>query len=223
MGGVGPRPVARLWELRADGFGQPGVARAFCAEVMPLVEDVSGSHSRVVLVDRRRSLLRGISLTVNPDAWAGPSEIGSRIGDVIDRLGSATMTGPSQYEVSYARYRGVHGRAPTPGEVELMRARVGLLEGGNVGTPGITAAVRNHMAGYVIDAPGCVAAFLLCDPERQALLGATLWADARSAARTLDIDQESYASIASASRSHRVDSGTFEVLVYDEPKVKIVD
>lgn len=212
-----PRPVARLWELSGGGLHEPHVARNFSAELLSRIGDISRDRGRIVMSDPSRSLLRGLSVTDTPDAWVQPEQFLPKVGDLIRQLPSVTVRGPREYEVTYARFRGVHGRTPQEDEIEPMRARVAMLRGGDVTSLDVLGAVRHHIGDYVIHAPGCVAAFLLANHTRQALLAASIWADDHSAERTEKIGRESFDTIAASANSTLIDTGTYNVLVYDEP------
>ena len=103
-----------------------------------------------------------------------------------------------------------------------MRARLGIVRGGDVTTEPILKLSRHHMASFVVHAPGCVGVVLLADPGRQAMLAASVWTDARSADRTADLSGETFSAIAAASGATLADSGTYEVLAYDEPPTRVV-
>lgn len=168
-------PIAREWVLRGD-LDDPGLTAAVRDDVVPRMRAHEGFGGALILVDRDRSMLRSLAIWEDERTSAASSVTGTRFVAAVAGLTSARVDGPWTYDVVRSRFDGVEGRPPLPKEVDLMRAHVRVVEGGDV--PGTPAPV----------APGCVAAVLLRGRDRELGLAVSLWQDEASARRAVGED-----------------------------------
>lgn len=217
MGGGTQRPVTRMWQLAGGGLGDPGVAEQLRSEVAAGLATMPGSLGKVVLIDRGHGVVRGLSLWDSDEALEGSWDAFAPVAAALAESVDASVAPPRTYEVVHTGFRGVRGRAPVDDEVDQMRARVGMLEGGEAASPWVIELFKRHMAEVVNRAPGCVAALLLRDPTRPALLATTIWSDDSTVARMADFARSSMAAIAGAAGASFVDLEEYDVLFYQQP------
>ena len=217
MSGAAPRPVARLWEVTGGRIGEPGVVEAIRAGFLLRVEETPGYLGRLVIVDRDRRVVRGLSVWESPEALESSWASFAPIAEEMARHASATVGEPRTYEVVYSGFRGVHTRSPTAAEADLMRARVVRFEGGDVASLWVAESLRKHTAESVARAPGCVAALILVDAARQEGLATTIWADDRSRDRTTSLAREAMNAVSTAAHATVVDFSAYDVLYYEQP------
>lgn len=214
---MGLRPVARMWEMTGGDLGDPGLVEGFSTRVGSRMGAIPGYRGKVVLVDRERAALRGLSVWDSEEALENSWGLFAPVAAAMARAASATVTEPRTFEVIHSRFRGVHGRPPMAEEISRMRARLSMLHGGEVTRPWVTDVIRKRLSEAVALAPGCVAALLFCDRDTSTVLSTSIWADTASVERTSTFFSESFSAIAEASRSTMGDGRTYEVLHYQQP------
>lgn len=222
MGGTAPRPVARVWRMTGGELDDRSVTEAICAAFVPLLEATPGYLGVVVVVDRERRVLRGVSF------WDGEeSRDGSRpavlaaVGETR-KLSPVEFEGPWDYEVAYSRFRGPVTPPPGAGEQPPMLVRVGQIEGGDPADPGLVEVMKRYAATVVAPSPGCVGTLLLVDRDRPEVLGAALWADAVAAHRMDRAGDVAVQALAEGAGSVSFSRHGYEVLV-SRPMTQLVD
>lgn len=216
MGGAAPHPVARLWEVSGGLVGDPGAVEAIRAAAVAHLAESPGYHGRIVLVDRERKVVLGLSVWEDEEAEATSWVSFAPIAEEMARSAAATAGEPRLYEVVYGGFRGVYTRTPTAAETGPMRARIARFEGGEVASPWLTDSLRKHTATSVARTPGCVAALLMRDVDRRLVLAATIWADDRSRERSIGLASNAVTAVSSAGGA-TVDVTTYDVLYYEQP------
>ena len=213
---VGLRPVARMWEMTGGDLDDPGLVEDFRAQIASRMGATPGYLGKVVLIDRDRAVLRGLSVWDGDEALESSWSLFAPVAAAMARAASATLAEPRNLEVIHSRFRGVRGRQPKADEVSVMRARVGTLDGGDVTSPWVVDVIRKRLSEAVAQAPGCVAALLFCDRDTSTVLSTSIWADTTSVERTSSFFTEAFSAIAEASRSTMGDGRTYEVLNYQQ-------
>lgn len=213
-------PVGRLWEVTSERLCVPGAAEAFCATVLPVLDAVPRDRGRLIVVDRRRGVLRALTLSDSTGTWIAPTAVMEDIGEALRELTWSSLRGPLPFQVLLGRFTGRHPRPPGMAGAAGMVARISLLEGGRAARPEVTEVARRHLEEVVLPSPGCVGAFLLVDPDRRSALAATVWADRESAAATVASGEAVLDAAVAAAGADLVDAATHDVLVYDEPTAK---
>lgn len=208
-----PRPVARVWQMSGGDLGEPSFAKAYCADVVPMLEELPGYLGQFVLLDPDREVLRGMSFWEDEAAREGSTVVVARIVDALLRLSSATFQGPWNYDVVANDFRGILGRASQRREIDHLLVRSGTFQGGDMADPAVIAVLKKHLTTAVAPTPGCVGSLLLSDPSRPAALGASFWTDPDAAQRTLAHGAEALEIIASSTGSRSSSIGIWEVLV----------
>lgn len=216
MDDVVARPVARAWELTGGDLHDRGVAEAVRAEFIPLLEELPGHLGAILLVDRGRRLMRGVSFWTDPDARDAAGTILAPRIEVAIEVSQATFRGTWLFDVGFSRFRG-KARVDSDGaaeEVDPMLVRVAVFEDGTAAEPAMVDLLRSHLA-TTTDLPGCLGSLMLVDRDRATVIAGSMWTDASAAERTTALAADSFRAIveATGSTSPATQMGTFEVLV----------
>lgn len=206
-------PYARVWQLSGGDVDDPSFARAYCDDVVPMLEELTGYLGVFVLVDSERHLLRAISFWQSDETRERSRVVFTRVVDALTRLASATFDGAWDYEVVVSDFWGVLGARSQRGEVDHLLVRVGVLQGPAVADPAVIEPLRDYLVTTLAPDPGCVGTLLLRDPVRPAAFGASFWVDADAAARTRDLGGETLRQVTRSTGTTSSNVGVFEVLV----------
>ena len=206
-----PAPVARVWQMTGGDLAGDEVTRLYAAEFRARLEQLPGYLGVLVLVDRERRVLRGVSFWSDADARsASATTVGPNIRTIQERLG-VRVSGPWSYDVAFSDVRAMLVRPDEVSRRVLVRA--GRLIGGDVAAPDLLDVMKRYAEGGVVPAPGCLGSLLLVDPDGPEVLMSSFWVDEHSARRMDAATSDAVDLVAATARSQSSDTGTFEVLV----------
>lgn len=221
MGDHAPLPLARVWQMSGGDVDDPTFARAYCTDVVPMLEEVRGYLGQFVMLDPEHRVLRGISFWEDAKTREASWVVVARVVDALTRLSTSSFAGAWDFEVVVHDFHDVLAAPSQRGDVSHLQVRTGMLRGGTVADRSVVDALKEYQVKTLAPAPGCLGTLLLRDPLGPALLGSSFWTGPEAEARTETAGLAVLREVEAATGSTSTSVGRFDVLVNDPMQIPV--
>lgn len=207
------RPVVRAWKLGGEVLRRPGVAEELCTRLLARLDGTPGLLGKLVNLEPDIALMRGLSFWTDDHARVTSDQVFLEVVDEVVGLSEIELVGPVSFELCLSRFRQRPGDAGAAPPEELVVRHV-VLTGGRIADPGVVDVLKTLLVEYVTEAPGCLGALMMCDPDLPQVVIGTYWDEERSADRVADMFAAAVADVDHEAASTSTTNDVVEVLVY---------